>query len=340
MKKITKILVLLVMLFSFISYPKAKGNIRITSVIEEEKSTTTEVIGNPNYNDLNVSFNARFRNLNDYIKYKIVIKNDDSKEYKISDEIEAFQPSKYITYEYEFDNDNKMISPNSEKVLYVTLTYKNEVPEDLLIEEKTKKTIKEQLPEKEEGSPLYKKYTEQNHLTIYLDSNDENPNTGTNIKISALIILLIISTGTLIILSTKKKKKIVALILLCSILSIPTIMKALDKDKITVNTSIEIDPQREITFYIKDLTAEPAYTYTVNANNGDNFIEWINSKYNNFPNPFRYEELRYLYFEFTDEDNNIIVNPSDKIKDKHTYYYYRVFPVYEAKDEDKVQELR
>ncbi len=322
-----KIIYLFLLSLLWLPIAIAKGNVEITNVTEEEIIGTTEVIGNPTFNDLTVSFNARFKNQGDSIKYKITITNKDDKEYKINDNIEFFQPSEYIKYEFEFDNDNKVVEKNSNKVFYVKLTYQNEIPyERPIIEKKEESKVTSE-----------EKYTEQNQLIFYLEANDENPNTESNFKISAFVGILIVSVSALIILLKRKKKKIIAVLLL-GLLLIPLTLNALERLKTTVNTTIEIVPQREITFYIKDLTMDPSYTYTAHAYNGDTWYEWLDSEYNNFPNPFREEEFEYLYYSFTNENNNIPVDPDKKIEDKHTYYYYRIFdyPVYEK----SIDELR
>ena len=344
MKKITKIILLLLILFSFIGKVSAEGNIEIVNVYKDNVKGTTEEIDTPSFKGLNVAFNVRFKNKNDSIKYRITLKNKTNKDYKISDEIESFQPSKYIKYEYEFDNNEKIVAKGTEKVLYVTLTYNNELPKPEIVKDneqvkkKEEATVKEQeqLPEIEDSSSfeeLAKVYSENNKLVINLDPKDDNPNTNSSFKISAIVGLSIISIGACIILF-KRNKKIVCLLLTIGLISYPLSTLALERESLIVNTRVEIVPEREINFYIRDLTASPAYTFVVTARNGDTWLDWIDSKYNNYPDPVDYYDLRHVYYEFTNPNNNQRINPSDKIEKEHIYYFYQDFPALEKEVEE------
>ena len=158
MKKITKIILLLLILFSFIGKVSAEGNIEIVNVYKDNVKGTTEEIDTPSFKGLNVAFNVRFKNINDSIKYRITLKNKTNKDYKISDEIESFQPSKYIKYEYEFDNNEKIVAKGTEKVLYVTLTYNNELPKPEIVKDN------EQVKKKEEATVKEQLFIERNIL--------------------------------------------------------------------------------------------------------------------------------------------------------------------------------
>ncbi len=336
MKRITKIILLLLILFSFAGIVNAESNIEIINVYKENVKGTAEEIDTPSFKGLNVSFNVRFKNKNDSIKYRITLKNNTNKDYKISDDIESFQPSDYIKYEYEFDNNEKIVAKGTQKVLYVTLTYNNELPEPEIIKDYEEVKKKEQLPETENVSPLEelaKVYSENNKLVINLDPKEENPNTNVSFKISAIVGLSIISIGACIILF-KRNKKIVCLLLVLGLISYPLSILALERESLIVNTRVEIVPEREINFYIRDLTASPAYTFVVTARNGDTWLDWIDSEYNNYPDPVDYYDLRYVYYEYTNPNNNQRINPSDKIEKEHIYYYYQDFPVFEKEVEE------
>ena len=124
MKKIAKFLSLIIILtFSFtISNVYAEEKITIESVTLEEKTDTTTELSKPTKDGMNIGFDLSFAQVNDYVKYKVIINNPTNEEYQIEKEAK-FNSSDYLTYKYEFDSNSNIIKKNSKLTMYITITY-------------------------------------------------------------------------------------------------------------------------------------------------------------------------------------------------------------------------
>ena len=217
MKK-SKILLLFSLIFLiFLSTTNvfASENVKIKSIDLVDKSADAIEKSDATYDDLTMNFDLIFNELNDYAKYKIVVENNESKDYEISVD-SSFNNSKYITYEYEKTDSLKA---NSESEFYVTVRYKNEVNSNDLVSGK---------------------YKENNRAVLKL-SNEKitNPLTSNNEVI--IIIGLIVISSTLFILFKNKKSRKISVFVLFGLLSIPLFVKAVNYLKITVNSNVMIE---------------------------------------------------------------------------------------------------
>ena len=97
----------------------AAGKVEIESIVLIEKSEDTKINSEPTINELNTSFDLGFKNVNDYAKYKIVVNNSTDEDYEISDKAE--NTSEYLSYEYEFENNNKVVKKNSKLIVFLTI---------------------------------------------------------------------------------------------------------------------------------------------------------------------------------------------------------------------------
>ena len=134
MKKI-KYLLLIILAIVFIPNVNAKDDVSIESINLIDKSDKTTELSVPTKNGLKIGFDLSFGSLGDYAKYEVVIKNDSNKEYEINDETK-FSSSNYIEYKYEFKEQTNRVKANSKATLYITVTYKNAVPNDKLTDGK------------------------------------------------------------------------------------------------------------------------------------------------------------------------------------------------------------
>ena len=83
MKITKKIISVLIIIFMGIINVKATNNdFDIEDIKIEDKNETIKVI-NPTYKDNNVESTIEFNKVGDYVKYKIILKNNDDKIYKI-----------------------------------------------------------------------------------------------------------------------------------------------------------------------------------------------------------------------------------------------------------------
>ncbi len=200
----------------------------------EVKITNVEIVGkteglelsNPTFEGLKLNLDINFKQVNNFAKYKVTIKNDTKKDYEIGIDNE-FSKGEYFKYEYSFKDENKVIKSNSERVLFLTVTYIKTVPQD-----------------------NYKngKFTENNNMVIDLSNDEKNPNTSVGLYVLILIGILILSTVLIILI--KKKMNTIPLTLLLLML-IPVSIYALEKITIELSTTITIvgSPKETRLFY-------------------------------------------------------------------------------------------
>ena len=91
----------------------AAENVNIESIELDSKSDTAEIITDASYSGLSIKFDLKFKEVNDYIKYKIVINNPTNEDYELS---ENNNNSNYIKYEYSYDDGNKIIEKNKKSM--------------------------------------------------------------------------------------------------------------------------------------------------------------------------------------------------------------------------------
>ena len=213
----------------------ASENVKIKSIDLVDKSENTTETSEATFDGLTMDFNLKFYKTNDYAKYKVVVENNESKDYKILVD-SNFGNSKYITYEYE---KTENLKANSDTEFLITVKYKNQV---------------------DENSFSDGKYTEKNSAVLKLDDGSiSNPLTSNN---EAMIIIgLIVMSGTLFILFKNKKSRKISVFVLFGLLSLPLFVKAVDYLKITVNSNVEIERGYRVDYevfdvYIKDTDME------------------------------------------------------------------------------------
>ena len=213
MNRIKYILLGLLLTIIFIPNVSAKG-VEITSITLDNKSNNTVINSNPTHNGLEMNFDIGFKEKNDFVKYKVVVKNNTNTDYKISNDT-SFNESSFITYKYETEGNLKA---KSELIVYVTITYSNEIDQTLLVNDR---------------------YSESNKAVLTLldkEGNLTNPNTGINIYI--IILLIVFSLVVSIILLKNKKKVLIPVIIF--LLLIPTLVYAVETFRLTINVDVEI----------------------------------------------------------------------------------------------------
>ena len=199
------------------------AEVKITNVEVVDHTESLEV-AKPTYKDLKLDLNIKFNNVEDFVKYKLTVKNDNDKAYELSTS-EEFSKGDYIKYDYSYD-DNNIVEKNSEATIYITVTYVKEVPDDLLIEGK---------------------YIEKNNMTVDLSNEEKNPNTSVGVYILILIILSVISISLILLIRNKMNTIPVALLLF---VLLPATIYAIEKLTIEVSTNIEISG-KPITIFVE-----------------------------------------------------------------------------------------
>ena len=262
--KYIKYLILLLLFIPFIVL--AKDDVEIKSITLLEKSEDVTEIENAKYEGLKINFSLRFKNKDDYAKYKVILKNNSDKDYEIDNQT-TFNEGNFVKYEYLVDNDIKVLKNNEEITMYIVITYYKEVGANRFVN----------------GV-----YSENNNASIELSNMviDEgeknvisfvtNPETSSN----EMIILLVVSTimCALIILIIKNTK-IKMYMLIFVLLLTPILTYALEKLKIEVESYVEIDKNDVMLvkgFYCEG-TNRVSINWELNYLDGMTFIDFINT---------------------------------------------------------------
>ena len=122
MKKLL-IFILCIFLFNVSNIYALNQNFEINSIEITDKSNSISV-SNPSITDNSISSNIEFNEVSDFVKYKIVLKNNTDKEYRIKDIINNYN-GEYIDIFYEYSND--IIKKNDIFDFYITIKYVDEV---------------------------------------------------------------------------------------------------------------------------------------------------------------------------------------------------------------------
>ncbi len=221
MKKIGYLVLIIVLSFVFVSNVYAKDKVEIKSIELDSKSPSTRILNDVTTDGLEISFDLGFVNVDDYAKYKIVLKNNTNEEYTIAEDI-AFEESDYIGYTYEI---NGKLLPNDEQTVYLNIYYKNLIEDELITD---------------------KSHNETNKLVLkILNKNGEvvNPKTGVYSIPTLLIIVIVLAiVGFIYIVKTKKISKFSTLVFVL-FLFIPMIVYATTSSKITMGVKAKISQE-------------------------------------------------------------------------------------------------
>ena len=138
MKYLKYILLLLLLIPTIVL---AKVNVvEVTSIELEEKSPNVEIIDETVIEGSNLSFNNKFYEVNDYIKYKVVIKNTSGEDIDIVKTKDSIQ-TKYFLYDADMGSIKK-IKKNEEKDLILIVKYNTKVNREDVVSGKYVETQK------------------------------------------------------------------------------------------------------------------------------------------------------------------------------------------------------
>ena len=226
MKKIGMIL-LIILTMCFIPKVYAAEGVAIESVDLDSKSTNAVIVSDATFEGLSLKFDIKFDDIDDFVKYKLVIKNSTDTSYELT---ESTSSSSYITYEYSYEDDSKVLAGNTSKTMFITIKYSNAVP----------------IEEFSGGN-----YTETKSFTINLeDGTDEVVDVAVPSTVDSLYCYLVLLVGTLVfsiaLLKVTKNKKFLVLII-ASMILIPLNIHAIESLQITVESKVEINNPNEVT---------------------------------------------------------------------------------------------
>ena len=280
-KKILFSIFLLVFLFSVVGFVRVlaeEPTFKLINALIEEKSENVDASIN-SYDNNSIDTNITFRKIDDFVKYKLTIKNNDSKEYKVK-LISDNNVNANVLYTYD-SYTNQTIGADSTLDIILTATYKNELTNINNRDQNNSFKLSIELID-EEGN-------------VVVDDITVNPRTGDNMM--TYIITGIISLIGLILLfkfKSKNNKKEKYLFLLA--LFIPTIVKGIESsivvnisnelklyDKVVVTYSLNGEEKEEVVKYDTQLSKpdDP-------VKEGYNFVGWyINGEEYNFDSPVK-----------------------------------------------------
>lgn len=218
MKKLFYLVLVMILSLAFVPVHAATEDIEITSIDLVEHGGIAREVTKATAEGLNVNFNVKFYNKDDYVKYKVIIKNTSKDSYELSNQTN-FNKSDYIEYKFEFEKDNKVVDPGSEKVIYIVITYKTAVPEDLLLQD---------------GG-----FQEDNAMKISLNNQSvENPDTGREFVIIMGVTITII--GLFMCLFGYSSSKKVMIFLLSLMVLLPMGVSAAKQISVSINSKVKI----------------------------------------------------------------------------------------------------
>ena len=210
-----KILFMFLLLIPFI----AKAEVKIIDVELANHTEGLEVDEHPTFEGLKLNFDVKFVNVNDFVTYKITIKNDTNKDYEIETG-ESYTDDEFVKYEVDYDEESAVLKAGAEKVIYISAFYNKEVPIESYVD----------------GGYRVKKAVD---ITL---SNDQKENPKTSVGIAILVIAIIMFISVVVMLINKYKLDHLYGLLAIALLSIPFVVIALEKISIQIEADVEIEP--------------------------------------------------------------------------------------------------
>ena len=228
MKYLRSFLILLLIPFIVLAEECDVSKITITSMEQSGINGNTEVISEPTFKDRSINLNLKMYDVEDSITYDMTIKNDSEEDYMI--DADTFKTdSEYIEYSLKTNDNYNVVKAKSTKNVTLIVTYKNEVDDNLLSNNK---------------------YNASNSLKLSLKTSDKikefvdpkqvkNPITSVTSMMLIIVMLLVAIIGIIVLMKYKKKYSRFILLIL-SMLLIPTVY-AICKCDIEVEATIEIE---------------------------------------------------------------------------------------------------
>lgn len=253
MKKFSFIIISLIAIFSFIDVLNAEENIYIKSVEVDYSSINVIEKSKPSFDGIAVNFDLEFREVGDYVKYKVVVHNGTDEEYYVKEDTD-FSNSKSFSYKYLAESS---IQANSESILYLVISYDEEVDSNLIVDNK---------------------YSESNKAILELVDDKgiviKNPKTGNgNFIIIGLSIVLIISCLVLFIINKTKVNSATFIFIFSVINFIPLFVSAASLLKLELNINVSVQTVGYYVVYNPDFDETLIDASTINQfdiiNNND-----------------------------------------------------------------------
>lgn len=301
MKKIHLVLLILCILFlPFQGFAKDEcdsNKIEIKSIELVDKSLVAEELSKPEIDNMSVKTDVSLSKPGDEVNYEILVENKSSSDYELKDE-DLKSDSEFINYTISFDDNDNIIKGNSEKNVYLRISYDKEVPKEQLQDGKFQ----------DNQTINITGITKENRQSILV-----NPATGT---IFSLILVIVICLSYRIVSKKQKKKRI---LLLIALLAIPTAVKAVCSFSLDVDSKVTIDT-RTATFK----TGEEVNIQMKKIANPE--MDPVNIKINTFDDKTKFIKKSLTISNNVTEDNIVSTTDSEcpiyMWFDTDTIYYY------------------
>ena len=124
--------IIFLLIISFIlsvSVVRANNDKVIIEKIDRIEKSDDVIVKDPVINGYRIDFDIKFKNVGDFVKYRIIVNNKDSEDYTLSPSDRS--DNNYISYEYLYEDNNKVIVSGARKALIVVITYNKEIPDNL-----------------------------------------------------------------------------------------------------------------------------------------------------------------------------------------------------------------
>ena len=225
-----KLLLLILLFIPFMVQAKSEfdqNKVYITKIEKYQKSDEVEELSAPTFSGKTLNVDLRMRYLNDYMTYKVTVKNDNDEPCEL--DTSTFKAnSPYMEYQMTYDNTN-VIGAKSEKIFYLKVIYKTEVPD---------------------SSYTGGVYRENKELKFDIKIPEvTNPKTGV-VDPTRLFIIMCLASLLLYIALRKNNYIRLNLFIIFLLLIIPISLYALNKIEFTFNSKVELVKEPSNTVFV------------------------------------------------------------------------------------------
>ena len=317
-----------VIMFGFNFDVKALVNdVSIKDVEVVNMTGKPDVIKEPTYKDLAIDLGVRFFDVGDSVTYRITVENKGTSDVYINDVI-GNTNSEYFDYTFGFENDDKTVKGKSNKTFNLTVSFKNDIPDEKF---------------SESG-----KVVEKSEVVIKIGNEVEvkNPNTASNKYIIILIILVLVIVGFTLVMTKYGNKfeqlkqtniKLVILFVAIALILYLGYSYAIEAINISVNSTVEVEKKIDRKARLARSCASDSY-----LNDGSGFcLDW--TKYVDYyyaPAPSSLEDKVVVPY-FTDNSDKtkiksivLLTATSNVMADSYTYnnINYELVDTYDVSD--------
>lgn len=229
--KYLKYFIFLLLFFPFMVF--AEEDLTISSIEKVNTEGDTKELSTPIIENENIKLNIKMYDVNDSITYKISIKNNSDNNYYMDINNMIEENSSYIDYNLSLVNDSNELKSNTSTDLLLKVTYNKAVDNSLLninnISFDASNSIRINISSQQADS-----FTKDDKII--------NPKTSDNSNIiPSICMIAILALITLIVLIRNKKKINNNIMVIISVMLIPTILYASSTWSFNIDAKIEIE---------------------------------------------------------------------------------------------------